>query len=97
MVPAGAVHRGSSDDADIGVDVEVAIFIEIGDPGFAGANQELAPEISLGGVMSVGVEGIHIIFCGGHDEDVVSLSIAHRVLTEIERLRIDVAVYREAE
>ena len=39
----GEVDDGRADDADVGVGVEIAIFIEIGQPGFVRIDQELTP------------------------------------------------------
>ena len=37
------------------------------------SDQELPPEVSLGWVLAVGVEGVDVILRGGDDQDIVKL------------------------
>ena len=86
----GAAHNGRTDDADVWLDV-YGLDIEIRPPSLARSEQRPTPEVSRGWVLAVRVEGIDVILRGGDDQDIVKFSVAHLVLAEVERLRIDVA------
>ena len=52
----------------------------------------MAPEIALGWIVSIGVEGVHIVLRGGDDQHIVEFAVAHHVLAQIERLGVDITV-----